>query len=615
MSVWAQIGADFRFLRPLWLLALLAVPLIVLLWRRLLATRDPWRSVVDPHLLAALREPGAARGARGLLAVILLLLVLAVLALAGPAWQRLPQPLLRAESALIIALDLSDRMRAADVAPSRLARAKFKIADLLRARGDGQVALIAYAGDAFTVAPLTDDGGTLLSLLSSLDHETLPEQGQRADRAIRQAAKLLANAGFTQGDLLLVTDRSDARDQRAAREAAAAGLRVSVLGVGSSAGAPVAQPGGGFLRDASGGILLPRRDEDALRALATAGGGTYQPLAVDLADLRALGLLDPTAGVFVLREEQATIEQFQDEGIWLLLLLLPLAALTFRRGWLACVPLVLLLTPPPAAAWDLGSLWQRDDQRAWQALQDDQHEAARALAQDPALRGSAAYRAGDFAAAAEDFAQSATADGHYNRGNALARAGQLQEALQAYDQALAQQPEMDDARTNRDIVEEEIKRQPPPPEGQNGAPDDQQHSDDQEPGEQQEGEKSSEENQEGAGQPPPQPGDPDGQPGAEQRPETQDDGGDQDDSQSAEQPDADAQQQFADEMEQALEQQPEDSQQSEVRMPTPEETQASEQRQANEQLLRRVPDDPGGLLRRKFAIEARRRERDGQENE
>jgi Ca-activated chloride channel family protein len=611
---------DFHFLRPLWLLALLGLPLLVLLWRRLLGGADPWRNVVDAHLLAALREPGPLTRRRGPLLLVLLVFILATLALAGPAWQRLPQPLLRAESALVIALDLSDRMRATDVAPSRLARARFKIADLLRERRDGQVALIAYAGDAFTVAPLTDDAATVLSLLASLDHDTLPEPGQRADRAIREAMTLLANAGFAEGDLLLFTDRAEDRDQRAAADAAAAGLRVSVLGVGTAAGAPIALGGGGFLRDAAGAMLLPRRDDDSLRALAAAGDGGYQPLALDLSDLRALALLDAAGAAANLREDAAVSEQFRDEGGWLLLLMLPLAALLFRRGWLLCVPLVLVLTPPPAAALDFADLWRRADQRAWQALQEEQAAEAQALARDPALRGSAAYRAGDFAAAVENFAQVDSADADYNRGNALARAGKLEEALQAYDEALARDPASADAQFNREQVRKALESEEPS--GQDGdSPQDQQKQDGEQPpgeGQPQEGEES------GAGQsdaPPSGPADDSG----EARPDTE--GGDGEDAPSpADQSKADEQaqaEQFGKEMAEALEQGAEPTAPAgagEQMIPTgaeltAEEREAMEQQQAIEQMLRRVPDDPGGLLRRKFAIEARRRQQEGRENE
>lgn len=606
--------AEFHFLRPFWLLLLLGLPLLALLWRRLRAARDPWCAAVDPHLLAALREPGDIRSDPWPLLLVMLAIVTATLALAGPAWQREAQPLVRVESALIIGLDLSDRMRASDIPPSRLARARFKLADLLHERQDGQTALLAYSGDAFVVAPLTDDAETLRSLLAALDHDTLPEPGQRADRAIRLALQLMTDAGFASGDLLLLTDRADPRDAAAAVEAVAAGLRVSVLGIGTAEGAPIALRGGGFLRDAAGNMLLPALDERSLQALAQAGGGSYRRLTSGSEDLRALGLFDPAVASAALTEDTASGAQYRDMGPWLLLLLLPLVALSFRRGWLICLPL-LLSAPPPAQALDLEALWRRPDQRAWRALEQAQAAQARALARDPHLRGTAAYREGDFAAAAADFALGDSADAHYNRGNALAMAGKLEEALQAYDEALRRAPGMDDALANRKAVEDVIRQQPPQDQpSESGEQDDQGEAGESDPQTQKDGEGTPPDAEQGEDEPRPSEAQ-DGDEGKPESGEEQAPGEDEGEPQDAA-PDAaereDQQQRFADEMAEALAGQDDAPQ---TAAPTPEEIEAQEQQQAIEQLLRRVPDDPGGLLRRKFAIEHRKRQLEGRGDE
>lgn len=619
--------SEFHFLRPAWLWLLAGLPLLVLCWRRLDAARDPWPAVVDPHLLAALRPAGAASGSasRRLLALAMLALTLATLALAGPAWQRLPQPLLRTQSALIIALDLSERMRAPDLAPDRIARARYKLADLLRERGDGQTALIAYAGDAFTVAPLTEDSATLESLLGALDHDTLPVAGQRPDRAIRLAARLLADAGFPRGQLLLLTDRADQRAVDAAREALAGGLRVSVLGVGTREGAPVPQAGGGFLHDAEGQLLLPALDEASLRALAEAGGGRYATLRVDHADLDHLGVLD-AAGEATPVEEARVAAQFRDEGIWLLLLLLPLAALAFRRGWLLCLPLCVVLLPPPAQAFDLASLWRRDDQRAFSALQQGDAETAQALANDPALRGAAAYRLDDFDAAAQAFAADDNASGHYNRGNALARAGRLEDALAAYDEALARDPDLDDARANRDIVAQALEQARQQSDSQQGEGEQSEQNDSsgeqtgEQSGEQGEGDPSS---QQGEGQSSGEGGD-ESDPSQSGQPSDAEQDGEDGEAPAGQSDDhAEQAQRFSEDMEAALT--GEESEQSEagderesgeehnegegVPALSQAEIDAREQQQAIEQWLRAIPDDPGGLLRRKFLLEQRQRQR------
>ena len=616
----------FHFLRPLWLIALALLPLAWRGWRRHARRADPWRRICDPHLLPHLSQgaPGAMRsGAAPWLFGIGF--VLLVLALAGPAFRLAPQAVVRMQSPLIVAVDLSERMRSTDLKPSRLARMRFKLADLIARRGEGQTALIGYAGDAFTVAPLTDDAASLADLAAALAPDVMPLQGQRADRAIDLALQLLHDAGQTRGELLLLTDGADARAQDAARRAQAAGLSVSVLGVGTTQGAPVPQARGGFLLDNAGAILIPRLDADALAALARAGGGRYADLAVDDADLRSLGIAVARndAGEEVLDGDDHARQNWRDEGPWLLLALLPLAALAFRRGWLACVAVIVFLPAPPAQALDWNALWQRPDQRAWDALQQGDAPAARELARDPAIGGSAAYRQGDYEAAIQQFSASDDATGHYNRGNALARAGRYQESIAAYDRALQMQPDFPDAAANRKAVEDWLREQPEQPpqdgdsaQGQSGG-EGQSESESSQEGEPPSGEESQGESQPSEGdESQPQDGESessesgqDEEQDAEQSGQSQDGEGEesQEDAASPEQSGEEAQR-YAEEMQQALDEATDaEGEPAQAQLSTEE----TERQQAMEHLLQRVPDDPGGLLRRKFQLEFQRRQQEG----
>jgi Ca-activated chloride channel homolog len=597
---------EFHFLRPAWLLLLGLLPLLGWAWRRAARSGNPWRRVVDPHLLPALLEPGSAGGRQSrALPLLLLALLLGTLALAGPAWRPQAQPLLRSEAGLIVALDLSSRMRAADLAPDRLTRARFKLADLLRRHRDGQIALIAYAGDAFTVAPLTTDAATLEALLSALETELMPVPGQRADRAIELAAELAGNAGLGAAQLLLLTDDADARAVDAAQRARAGGLRTSVLGVGTAQGAPVPLPGGSFATDAAGRPLLAARQDDALARLAAAGGGRYQPMTADDGDLRRLALDELAAGARI-EDGSATLARYHDDGAWLLVLLLPLAALGFRRGWLGCLPLLLVLAPEPAQAIEFEALWRRADQRAHRALEQGELERARALARDAGTRGSIEYRDHDYAAAARAFAEADGADAHYNRGNALARAGRFEDALQAYDAALARQPGMDDAVHNRELVEQALRQQQQQQQQQQQGPQQQP----QPGGEGEDGEPGEPQDEAADGEPQPgdgEDGEPQPQPGEDREPGDDAGGNDGDPDDGASPPDAEQQRALAEAIDQAL-----DDPAGESPAAADYDIAEDEHAQAAEQRLRRIPDDPGGLLRRKFALEHRRRLSEGQ---
>jgi len=452
---------DLHFLRPWCWLAALPLPLMLLAILRNQGGRAALARLADATLLPYLIRDGGRRQ-RWALALAAAIWLLAVAALAGPAWQHAPMPLYANGAARVIALSLSNDMRAQDLKPDRMTRARYAVRDLLDQAGDARTALIGYAGDAFVVAPLTPDKATVLNLLQALSPDVMPEPGNDAARAIAQALDLLKQAHVQGGEIVLVTDDADASATAAARAARAAGVRVDVLGIGSAQGAPVPQAEGGFARDANGGVRIARRDDNALRNLAEAGGGHYAPLGADGGGVEAFGApsaMQSTAA----SSDRANL--WRDGGAWLLIPLLPLAALAFRRGWVCVLALAFVL--PQARAAELDSLWWRPDQRASHALQDGDYARAQELARDPQLRGAAAYRKGDYATAAREFARGDGAQAQYDLGNALAKSGKYQEAIAAYDRALQRDPRLADARANKQAVMEWLKKHPPQSQSQN----------------------------------------------------------------------------------------------------------------------------------------------------
>lgn len=593
-----------QFLRPHWLWALLALPLLWAAWRVRERRRSVWRGVVDPHLLPHLLEQRGRRLKSGFW-LFALGYALAVLALAGPSARQASQPLWQSQAPLVLALDLSDRISANDLPPSRLLQARAKLATLLRERAGGQVALLAYAGDAFTVAPLTDDAANVALFLDALEPQVMPVQGQRGDRAIAAATALLRQAGFERGDILLLTDGADAETQRAAADARRQGYRVSALGLGTAAGAAY--------READGRIGRARLDAASLQVLAAAGGGRYRVVSRDDADLRALGVLDPQQAQG--QAGGAGGRVWLDQGYWLLPPLMLLALLAFRRGSAVAVLLLCLWLPMATPAQAAGvDWWRRADQKAHARIE----------------QGAQAYRRGDFQAAEQAFQDLDSADAQYNHGNALAKQGRYDEAIAAYDAALKRQPGMADAIANRAAVEAARKRQPPQQgnsqssgagQGQQQKQDPQgQHQQAQGQNQPSQGQQSqnrpnqsrSNQNrqaQQDAQHPPRQ---------AEPNPPPQD----AQSAQQAQTPEQARAQQAADaaqrqRMQQAVAQgRSQDRSQdadgkplAAAREETPEQR---ERRQATEAWLRRVPDDPGGLLQAKFRLEYERRQREGQ---
>jgi Ca-activated chloride channel family protein len=591
----------FHFLRPWWLLALF--PWLLLSWRlrRGDVRRGAWHAVCDESLLPFILEGGARGRQRVGIALLALAGVLGIVALAGPAWREIPQPVYRHQEALVVTLDLSRSMDTADISPSRLERARLKVRDLVRRRQDGQTALVVFAGDAFAVTPLTDDVNTISALVPSLTTDIMPVPGTRTDRALGVAATLLEQAEAGPGRVVLITDDVGVGGLDAAvGRLTQAGHRLSVIGVGTPDGAPIPAGDGGFLTDAAGHTIIPRLPEAALQALARAGNGRYARLSVDDGDLTQV-LGGASADWSAVKDVAGlTSDRWREEGPWLLLVLLPVASLAFRRGLLALLVCVLLSFPDPAAAMDWGSLWRNRDQQGEHAFQARDYQRAAEEFRDPAWRAAALYRAGRFEQAAAALERLRQPDAIYNRANALAQLGRFEEAMALYEDVLRAQPGHDDARHNLELLRG--LEPPPPPPAQGGGQDGE--SPRSSPGEQ--GGSSPEDSQAG-GAHPPEKGDASMDSDAEEA--SRDPAGSSQQTAPPPTPEQDpAQSPTANQerdagADQGDDKPPRASAGDDLSPP------ADESRQATEQWLRRIPDDPGGLLRRKFRYQYSRRDR------
>jgi len=463
---------EWHLLRPAWLLALL--PLAIGLWR--LARRDAgasaWRGVVDAELLPHLLAGGNGRFSRLPLLLLALGGLIGILALAGPVWERLPQPAYRTQAERVIVLDLSPTMNATDLAPSRLAHARFKILDLLKRFREGQTGLIAYGAEPFVVSPLTADANTIAAQVPSLTTDLLPVEGpKRTGLALEAAGRLLSQAGSSHGRVILLTDALDnpAAALEAARALRGQGYRLSVLGLGTSAGATVPVPGGGFLKDSQGAIRMPKLAVATLRSLAGTGGGRYLTATLDDRDIEALAGNEPSQWRQKGADESTLADRWREEGPWLLLALLPLAAIAFRRGWLAPLVLLVFLVPaPPAEAFSWSDLWLRPDQQASRLLGQGASQDAARLFRRPDWRAAAAYAAGDYRNALDALDGLNDPNAWYNRGNTLARLGDYEQAIAQYDKVLARRPDDADTRHNRDLVRQLLEQQRQARQGQPG---------------------------------------------------------------------------------------------------------------------------------------------------
>ena len=322
-----------HFLHPLYLLALLPLWALALWLARRRARDGAWLRHIDAELLARLRLRGG--GGRSPWPLVVALWTLSAVALAGPSWQRQVTPAYRLPAAWVVALQLSPSMEARDIAPSRIARARFAIDNLLSAAHDARVGLVAFAGDAYTVAPLTEDVDTVRNLSRTLSPDLMPEHGARLAPALEKAARLLAAwKGHDRQIVVLMDGVTDpARAMMVAERLHRAGIDVNVVGVGTTGGAPAPNGNGGFEHGPDGKIIMTRLRPAILRRIATAGGGqfvTVNQLPLLIGGLHAAGLSSLGRAQLA---PHVRLASWLNDGVWLLPLILLLGALAARRGW------------------------------------------------------------------------------------------------------------------------------------------------------------------------------------------------------------------------------------------------------------------------------------------
>ena len=590
--------ADFHFIRPYWLLAILPAVVISVLMLRNKLNRGNWTACCDAELLPFLLQDKTVNQSRLWLMLGVISTLLMIIALAGPTWQRLPSPAFRNDAALVIALNLSTSMDAADIKPSRLTIARYKIADILKQRKDGQTALIVYSGDAFTVTPLTDDTNTIDSQLAALTTDIMPSQGNNTAVALEKAVALFKQAGLQTGQILLITDTVEINATLPTVKKLA-NFQLSVLGVGTEDGAPIALPEGGFLKDDQGSIVVTKLNAANLSSLAQAGHGLYQTLTADDEDIKSLlNAFDKPIQQQGKADNDMMLEQWNDQGAWLLLLVLPLGALFFRKGLLCVALLVLLPLPKNSYAFEWQDLWQRPDQQALKAYQQGDYAKAAEKFENPNWQAAAHYQAGEYEKALKTYQTQTeqTADNIYNQGNALAQSGQLKEAIAAYQQALNLNSNHDDAKYNKELVEKELEKQPPKQDQDKQQKSDQNKEQEKSDKQQSSENKDSQSQQQQDSQKNQQSEQQEQQSDEQQKNQKQEKGQEQ-----LEQQEEDSKPKEQSKTEQPAEQKKDDTKKQAAQQAKPADSSAkNEKQQANEQWLNRIPDDPAGLLRRKF---------------
>ena len=607
-----------EFLRPYWLLGIIVV-LAISLWRY---QRNQYKQTsiianhLSEHLITLPETTQSNRLALNLLAII------ACIALSGPSIRSVKLPVYEIQKAQVIAFDLSYSMYATDIKPNRLSRAKYKAIDLLKQWTEGDKALIAYAGDAFTITPLTTDSNSIINHIPYLSPDLMPERGSRPDLALQKAISLLKNAGYQQGHIVFISDGFDEESQRKMQEM----LRgtkwiVSVLSMATKEGAAIKLTDGSLLKDSNDDIVIPKLNRNTLYPVTQMSDGLLVNFDAKGQDIQLLAAHYDTKELNKKDNEsskQTDNKQPIDDGYWVSLLLIPLFLLFFRKGvfYALLLTVALPLTTPKVEA----SIWENDQQNAYQAFQNKNYKEASEIFEDPTWKASALFKDKQYKQAEAVYLNETKenpndANTFYNLGNTQAMQKKYEQALTNFNNALKIKPNFEQALANKAAVEKLLKQQ-----------------------KQQENQQSSDKNQDNQQQDEQQqdqqPSEQQNKDDQQQSSEQQNESGQQQDQQSSEQQNESEQQQTQQSPEQKNNQQEqsaaseenENIQQSEEEMSQQEELQ-TEQAAASTSIseddsisneeyeklpiwLKNMPDDPSLLLRNKMKLEYRKRAAD-----
>ncbi|BBP44723.1 hypothetical protein THMIRHAS_00960 [Thiosulfatimonas sediminis] len=470
-----MLGFDVTFLRPWWFLALL--PAAWLLWKawQVKAKQGAWHQIIAPQfrqLLLSSPQNQSVLGQRLFLMVLAFIWLLITLALAGPSLKSVEIPAQKSQQGTVIVLDLSLSMLADDLSPNRLTQVRYKLTDLLSQHPEMPVGLVAYAGSAHTITPISEDNQTLLGLLPTLNPLIMPQYGSNPLAGFEQAKQLLEGAHVTQGQIIWISDDLETEQiNRVQQWFAEHDYQLRILTVGTQQGAAINVPEHGLLRDANDQVIIAQLPAQRFAQLS-------QNLQVPIRSLQVqdedLNWLLPTnfAATDAQQKQEKSVLHPLDEGAALLLILVPLIALLYRRGVLFSlflIPFVAGLSSTPQTAYaqnanenrweDLGSIFQSHNQQGYKAFQRENFQSAEALFEDKQWQASSLYRLGRYQEAARLFEQDKSAKGHYNRGNALAFSGDLPGAEKAYHQALKIDPNMQAAKDNLALISNLLQEQ------------------------------------------------------------------------------------------------------------------------------------------------------------
>ncbi|GAA5315436.1 MAG: VWA domain-containing protein [Candidatus Pelagadaptatus aseana] len=420
----------FHFLRPGWLLLL---PVVIWLWLQLRAlanAADKPPKMMAPHLAEALTAGDDNRQRFRAIDSIALVALLLTLATAGPTWSKVPNPLVAQTAPLVAVLAVTESMTSVDVQPSRLERARQKLLDLSQLRSGARTALVAYAGTSHRVVPLSEDPQVLKPFIEALSVKVMPEPGNNASLALKQAQTIL-DAETVPGAMVFFLDQINSADLPAfERHVAAEGPKIL--------------------------FVATTNDDNQWKMLNNIDGIDAIRLTADDSDIKEVEARAASAYREAVSRDDSL--QWQDEGWLFTWPALLITLLYFRKGWalslgapalLAC----LMFTPSQSYAEGIADWFLTPDQQGRLAYEDARFEEAAQKFQDPLWKGMALYQWGRYDDAVSTLNRLDTSEAAFIQGMANLDGRKYRPAINSFKLALERDPNNQAAARNIEVAE------------------------------------------------------------------------------------------------------------------------------------------------------------------
>ena len=416
---------DFHFLRPLWLLLLIIPVLGYYFFFSGNRNVSAWENVCDKKLLKFLLVKGNSKQ-RSILGYLALVGIIgSIISLSGPSWQKKEAPAFSPVNPVMILLNLSSDMDNNDLRPNRLARAKFAIDDLLK-EIQAQVAMIVYTNEPYVISPSTEDKKIISNLLPSVSPDIIPENGDKLYRAIDMAVSRMIEEGNTFGNIIVFAPDIGQDFNKALTSAANAvtkGYNIDVVAV--------------------------RADKnEKLSMLADKGKGIF----VTINEISLLANKINTKISSDMKQSKNLQETWEDYGYWLLIIPLICFLSFFRRG--ALVILFLLHSFSAQAGF-----FTNANQDGIKAFTKEDYATAANYFNHPQWKASALYKQEKYEESLKYFSQGNDVESLYNQGNALAKSGNIEEAIKKYEEVLKTNPQHEDAKFNLEYLKKQQEQQ------------------------------------------------------------------------------------------------------------------------------------------------------------